>query len=169
MAATNNKLEYRASSALTLGVASLASSSTLVAGRSSAEYDNTTNKDFDAWLASKITAGTSPTANTVIEGWIIPKKNDTTYHDTFDGTDKAVTVTSRQHLQAYGYLAFVIEVPATTSNVAYEASRSVADAVRAWMPAKFQLFITHNMGAAANATSGNHVTDIKGSYSSSGN
>jgi len=168
MAATNNKAEYAASAAATITLASLASSSTLVAGRSSAEIDNSTNKYLDDWIGGKITGGTTPTANTAIEVWVIPKKSDSAYHDTFDGTDKAVTVTTREMLRAYGKLLAVIEVIATTSNVGYEFSASVADAVRTLLPAKYQLFVVHNCGAALNATGGNHVIDRKGLYSTSG-
>lgn len=169
MAATNNKAEYAASAAATITLASLASSSTLVAGRASANIDNSTNKYLDYWVAGKITVGTTPTANTKIEVWVVPRKNDTpTYHDVFGGDDVAETVTSREMLNAYGKLLAVMDVPVATSNVGYEFSGSVADACRSIAPAAFQLFVVHNTGVALHATGGNHVIDVKGLYSTSG-
>lgn len=161
----STKLAFAASASPACTLASLASSSTLVAGRSSAEIDNSANLHLDKLISGKVTGGTTPAANTVIEIWLIPKREDGSYHDTFDGTDKAVTVTSRSHLLAYGTLLASMAVPATTSNVGYEFSRSVAAALGANCPAKFQLFVTHNTSVALNATGGNHVLYEKGVYS----
>jgi len=159
------KLTFASSASITCTLASLATSSTLVAGRSSAEIDNSTNLHLDKLISGKITVGTTPTANTVIEVWMIPKREDSSYHDTFDGTDKNVTVTSRQHLLAYGTLLSTMAVPATTSNVGYEFFRSAAAAMGAGCPPKFQLFIVHNTGVNLNSTGGNHVLYEKGVYS----
>jgi hypothetical protein len=171
VAATNNKAEYAASASVTAtGLASLATSSTLVAGYSLAEIDNTTNKYFDEWISGKFTVGTTPTANTVVEVWVIPKREDSSYHDTFDGTAKAVTVTNRDMLLAYGKLLAQMTVPVTTSNVGYEFAGSVLDACRSFaMPAKYQLFFVHNTGVNANSTGSNFSVYRKGLYSSSGN
>jgi hypothetical protein len=114
--------------------------------------------------------GTTPTANTSIEIWVIPKREDGSYHDTFDGTAKTVTVTSREMLYAYGKLLAQITVPATTSNVGEEFSGSVCTACASLiMPSKYQLFIVHNTGVNLNATGGNHVVYRKGYFTSSGN
>lgn len=170
MAATKNLADYATFASITAtGLASLASSTTLVAGWSLAEIDNTTNKYLDEWITAKFTVGTTPTANTSIEIWAVGKKNATTYHEGFDGTSKAVTVT-REMLQAYGRLVAGITIASTTSNIGYELAGSVADACRAVvMPSKYQLFVVHNTGVAANATGGNFVFDREGRGTSSGN
>jgi len=160
----STKLTYASSAALTITLASLATSSTLVAGRSSTEIDNTTNLHIDKLISGKVTVGTTPTVNTLIEVWLIPKREDSSYHDTFDGTDKAVTVTSRSHLLAYGTLLATMAVPATTSNVAYEFSRSASAATGMALPAKFQIFVVHNTGVNLNSTGGNHALYEKGVY-----
>lgn len=169
MAATNNKIDYGASAAATITLASLATSATWVAGRASAVIANTTDKFFDYWVGGKITVGTTPTAGTRIEVWVIPRKNDTpTYHDVFGGNDADETVTAREMLQAYGKLLATIWVPATTSDRGYEFSASVRAACEGVCPAAFQLFVTHNTGVNLNSTGGNHVIDVKGVYSTSG-
>lgn len=169
MAATNNKLALASSSAVTTtGIASLGTSSTLVAGYSFAEIDNTTNLYLDEWISGVITVGSTPTANTVIESWIIPKREDSSYHDTFDGTSKAVTVTSRAMLRAYGWLLRSMDVDVTTSNRGYEFNGSVWRTCDFYMPAKYQIFVVHNTGVNLNATAGNHTCFRKGAYSTSG-
>lgn len=161
----NTKIAYAASASVTITLASVATSSTWVAGRSSANIDNTSNLHLDKFLSGLIMVGTTPTINTRIEVWIIPKRSDSTYHDTFDGTDKNVTVTSRSHLLAYGTLLASMDVPATTSNVGYEFDRSAVAALGGPLPATFQLFVTHNTGVNLNATGGNHTLFEKGVYS----
>jgi hypothetical protein len=164
------KVAYASSAAITCSLASLATSATLVAGRASAEVDNTSALHLDKWLSGQVMVGTTPTVNTVIEVWLIPKREDGSYHDAqggagFDGTDKAVTVTSRDHLLSYGTLIASMTVPATTSNVAYEFARSAAAALGGALPHKFQLFVTHNTGVNLNSTGGNHLLYQKGVYS----
>jgi hypothetical protein len=161
----STKVAYASSGSVTITLASLATSSTLVAGRSSAEIDNTTNLYLDYFLSGKISVGTTPTASTVIEAWLIPKREDGSYLDTFDGTDTNVTVTSRSHLLAYGTLLTALNVPATTSNVGYEFYRSLSSALGAPAPFKFQIFVVHNTGVSLNSTGGNHALYQKGVYS----
>ena len=169
MAATNNKLGLVSSAAITTtGIASMATSSTLTAGWSYAEIDNTTNLYLDYWISGKNTVGTTPTANTVIETWIIPKREDSSYHDTFDGTNKAVTVTSRAMLRAYGFLLRSMDVDVATSDRGYEFNGGVWRTCDFFTPLKFQVFITHNTGVNLNSTAGNHVAYQKGVYTTSG-
>ena len=67
MAAGDLKIEYAASSALTITLASLATSATWIVGRESTEVINSTNKYLDYLLAGKITTGAvAPTVDTQI-------------------------------------------------------------------------------------------------------
>lgn len=158
------KLTYVASSALTIPLASLATSSTLVAGEESDAIDNTTNVYLDYLLSGKITTGTTPTVDTAIEVWVIAKSDDTNWPDVFDGTNSAETVTSRAQLQQYGRMAWVGIVTAT-SNVAYEFTNvSVAALFGGKCPAQFVVFAVHNTGVNLNATSGNHRITVKPVY-----
>ncbi len=160
----SNLGSYVASSSLTCTLASLATSSTWVAGRSTAEYDNTSGLYLDCVVSGKITVGTSPTINTAIEVWLIPKLADGTYADTFDGTDKAITMTSRGILTSYGKLVALMAVDSTTSDRGYYFSESVMKVTGLLPPPKFQLFFTHNTAVNLNATGGNHVITIKPQY-----
>ena len=144
---------------ITIGVASLASSSTWVAGRESNEVDNTTNKFVDALVQGKVTVGTSPTANTLIlvYVWGSDTSAATTAIDVIDGADSAETITSAGVRDGFLRLAASINVDATTSDRAYPvAPFSVAD-LFGQMPRYWGLFVTHNTGVALNATAGNHA------------
>ncbi len=127
--------------------------------------DNTAPLDFDKMLTGTIVGGSSPTAGTRIEVWIIPQQTDSTYFDQFDGTDKDVTVGSRDALLSVGILLASITVSTTASNVVLGFSRSVAAAVGGALPARFQLFVTQNTGVALN--SAGHLLTEKGSYTTS--
>lgn len=163
MAAGDIKAGWGADSALTITLASLASSAGLTAGRESAAYDNSTAKDPDVLISGKISVGTTPTANTSIEVWVVAPIEDTpTWPDVFDGTDSDETVTNREVLLSCGRLGAVISVVATTSNVAYPiAPFSVAQLFGGNMPARFVLFVVHNTGAALNSTGSNHEIRVQ--------
>ncbi|MES2339326.1 MAG: hypothetical protein V4537_14625 [Pseudomonadota bacterium] len=158
------KVTYASASTITCTLASLATSSGLTVGRDATEIDNTTNLYLDAWISGKISVGTTPTANTRIEIWVIPRFNDSTYPDTFGSTDAGVTVTSRAAALAAGKLLAVIDVDVNTSNRAYYFGNSLSNAGFLTHPAKFNLWIVHNTGVNLNATGGNHELDYKGSY-----
>src|SRR5262245_54425580 len=108
--ADRKQATYPSSSALTITLTSLATSSTLVAGRESTEVDNSSNKYLDAGISGRVTVGTTPTAATRIEIWIFPKMSDSAYPDVFDGTDSAETLTSRAAAVAAGRLLAVLDV-----------------------------------------------------------
>ena len=147
---------YRASSDLTLGLGSLASSATFVAGRESSLYDNSSNLDTDARLAGKITVGTTPTANTQIQVWVAAEQKDAVWPDVLDGTDSAETWTNAEMRDAGARLAAVINVVATTTDAIYPfEAGSIAALFGGFMPKKFVVFVTHNTVAALkSATAG---------------
>lgn len=151
---TTYSLSYRASTDLTFtSLASLASSSTFVAGAESTLYDNSSNLDFDVKLAGAVRVGTSPDANSQIQVWVVAEQKDAVWPDVFDGTDSAETVTNAQVLEGCGVLAKIINVVATTSNVSYHFEvGSVAALFGGIMPRKFVVFVTHNCTAALHAT-----------------
>lgn len=159
------KSAYGSSSALACTMASLASSSTFVAGRASAAYDNTTNLYLDVLLAGKVTVGTTPTINTEIHIDVVALQDDTTWPDTFGGTDADVTVTSVGVSKGYLRRAATLIVDATTSNRAYAFGPiSVAQLFGGTLPKKFQVFVTHNTGVNLNSTGGNQVLSVTPQY-----
>lgn len=153
-----SKIGYVADAAIACTLASLASSATWVLGRESASVDNTTTLAVDYLVSGKITVGTTPTANTTIEVWVIAPIEDTpTWPDVFLGTDTEKTVTNRQMLYSCGALAHVISIVATTSDIDYPIKPfSVASLFNGIMPPQFSLFVTHNCTAALHATGSNH-------------
>lgn len=155
---TTFNIAYRASANLTFtSLASLASSSTLTAGAESTAYDNSSNLDRDYRFAGEIKVGTTPTANTQIEIWVVPEIRDGVWPDVFDGTDSAETVTNREVLKAVGRLAAVIDVVATTSNVVYPFTTDSMCQLFGFPPRKCVVFVVHNTVAALNS-SGHTVT-----------
>ena len=155
------KLSYPASSAITLSLASLASSASWLAGRESTLVDNTTNKYLDYKLAGKITVGTTPTINTEIRVYVLSMLNDASWPGGFTGVDSARTASSAGSIGSAWQLARVLAVDATTSDLAYNFDvGSVAQLYGGVCPRKFLVFVSHNTVAALHATAGNHVLDI---------
>lgn len=157
-------VNYSSNTSITISPASLASSSTLVAGRESNEIDNTSNKYVDALLSGKITVGTTPTANTVIGiyVWGAETSLGATAIDVLDGTDSAETLTNTGVLGNLR-LAGAIAVLAATSDITYYLlPTSVAALFGGVMPKYWGLFIAHNTGVNLNSTSGNHAFEYVG-------
>lgn len=163
--ATSN-IKYVASSNLTITLASLATSSTLVAGRVATQTDNSTNLYDDYLLSGFITTGTSPTGG-AIEVWVIPEIDDTTRPEggtgaTLSATDAAYTATSRDILTAEAVLAWSV-APSTSNSITYPMRKtSVAALFGGVCPRKFSAFVTHSTGVNLHATGGNHQLTIEG-------
>lgn len=162
MATVSNN--YAADAQLTISLASLASSSTFVAGQESAVVDNSSNLYLDALLSGKVTVGTTPTVNTQILVYVFGQNNDTpTYPDVMDGTDSAETLTSVGVGRGFLKLAAVLDVDSTTSDRAYPFGPvSVAALFGGALPQRWSVFVTHNTGVALNATAGNHEISYQG-------
>lgn len=158
----NVNISYIASATITITLASLASSSTFVAGQESAAQDNGSNKYVDGILRGKITVGTSPTANTKILVYVFAALDDTpTWPDVFDGTDSAETLTSVGVGDGFLKLAAMINVDSTTSDRTYPftAMKSLAE-LFGFMPQDWGVFVTHNTGVNLNSTAGNHFIKV---------
>ena len=160
--AADIKVKYPASNAdttsLTITLASLATSSTLLVGVESAAVDNRTNQDLDHLITGKITTGTSPTVSTKIEIWVYAPISITsgtpTYPDTLDGTNSAETLTSDNVKFSALRLAWSITVDNTTDRTYYIPPTSVANLFGS-MPPFWGVFVTHNTAVNLNSTGGN--------------
>lgn len=158
------KLAYGASSALTITLTSLATSSTFVAGRESTAVDNTTNLYIDYLLAGKIATGTFPTDAKEIRVYVIGLIEDSTFPDVFDGTDSNETFTNIQIRDATAKLAAIIATN-NTSNVQYWFGPiSVASLFGGVVPKKFVVYVTHNTGVNLNSTGSNHALYVTPVY-----
>ena len=140
-------VNYSSNTTITMDLANLASDSTFLAGRESAQIDNTTNKFIDCSVSGVVSVGTSPTANRNINiyVWGADTSLATTALDGLDGTDSAATMTNG-NLTALRFGASVA-VPAATSNVQYIVLPfSVAQLFGGVMPKFWGLFVSHNTG-----------------------
>lgn len=151
-------INYGTTTTITCGVASLASSSTFVAGRESTQIDNTSDKFIDAHLQGFVTTGTSPTASKTIAVYVWGSHTSlaTTARDVLDGTDSAETITSENVRNGFLRIAAAMIVDAT-SNQKYEFGPvSVAALFGGVMPEYWGIFVAHDTAVALHATSGNH-------------
>ena len=155
---------YAADAQLTVTLASLATSSTFVAGREATAVDNGTNKYVDALLSGKITVGTTPTANTQIRVYVFAATEDTpAWPDVMDGTDSAETLTTIGVGNGFLKLAAVLDVDSTTSDRTYAFGPvSVAQLFGGVLPEDWSVFVAHNTGVNLNATGSNHEISYKG-------
>jgi hypothetical protein len=167
---TELKVKYYASSALTFTtLGSLAADQSLLAGACSLAVDNTTNLYDDYELSGNFKTGASA-ANTVacsLEVWIIPMLDDTNWPDVFLGTDAAKTCTSLITKYGSGFPAGSVQVGASAANNLVLPFKPVSVlAICGYIPAKFSVFVTHNLqtttAALAAASSTVNICSIKG-------
>jgi hypothetical protein len=156
-------VNYSSNTTITIGLASLASSSTFVAGRESNEIDNTTNKFVDALVRGSVTVGTPSAANLVIAVYVWGSNTSlaTAPIDTLDGVDSAETIAAG-NVTALRLGASIL-VPVTTANIKYEVLPfSVAALFGGAMPKFWGLFVAHNTGGALNASGNTNAFEYVG-------
>lgn len=158
-------ISYSSNTTITITLASMATSSTWVAGAESNQVDNTTNLYVDALVQGKVTVGTTPTTatNILVYVWGADTSLATTALDVLDGTDSAETITSAGVRNGMLALASVLDVDSATSNRTYFVKPfSVAQLFNGLMPKFWGLFVTHNTGVNLNATGSNHAFSFNG-------
>lgn len=162
----DGKIAYVATSTYTLTGTSLASSSTLLAGRESTVVSNVSNKYLDLLLAGKTkVSSSSVTANTLIQLWIYAVLSDdlsstVVYPDTITGSDANCTLTSAGVRDSALKIApeGQILVDATTANRAYYwAPFSMAARYGYVMPTRAGVWLVQSTGQNLSSTAGDHV------------
>jgi hypothetical protein len=144
---------YGTATALTITLASLASSAT--AGVQSTAVDNTTNQFVDAIVGGKIRAGTTPTINTQIEVWVYASYDGTTYAPNgITGTNGAVT--PAQLSKNYMRLGQVLPTTVATTGYDHQFVLPSLMTLFGFMPIKWGVWVTHNSVAALDASGANH-------------
>lgn len=159
--ASTNYSSTTDSTAITITLAGLASSATMVAGRQSTVVTNVTNKFLDAFVTGRITTGTTPTTGKTISVYVFVPTSVAASTFTYPiagatalgETDAAATFDAEQRSGALVF-AQSAQINATSDRV-YTFSFSVRQVV-GYMPLKWGLFVTHDTGVALNATAGNH-------------
>jgi hypothetical protein len=160
------KLAYASDEQYTFTIASLASSSTWVAGREATSKSNGTNKYIDLEITGKITTGTSPTAGEIRLYAIKPLEDTPAWPDVFDGTDSAETVTNTNILDRLPLIWSCTN--STTSNITYPiVSAMTLGQAFGIVPKEHTLFLSHSTVAALNATGSNHEVSCRGIYATS--
>jgi hypothetical protein len=158
------KAAYGSSSALTITVASLATSSDFTAGRESAAVVNTTNLYRDYLFGGKVTTGTSPTADKEIRIYVYGSYNDTPdYIDVLDGSDSAETITDPKILQTMRLLKS-LPTDDTSDQTYYLSPVGIAQYFGGIVPKQWGIFLAHNTGVALNSTAANHEFYYTGVY-----
>ena len=148
-----------------MDLASLASSSSKLAGRESDAVDNSTNKYLDFLLAGYVKVGTTPTTATSIDVCVVGMQDDSVWPDVFDGTGSAETVTNAEIKDQICKPFQTISVISTTTGVVYYyGPGSVASRFGGVVGKKFVVFVAHNTVAALDSTTGNHVSSITPTY-----
>lgn len=150
------KLKY--STALTPTVTnlqSLASSSTFLAGWTSAWIDNTTVLALDYLATANIAAGATPTAGSVRVYAYAQHSDGATAPSLFSagtaGTEGAATITDTEMRDASLVLLWSSDIDTTTNDNYTMPPRSIAQAF-GQVPRKFALFIAHDTVAALRST-----------------
>lgn len=146
---------YGTDQALTITLASLASSSTRTAGRESTAVNNETTLYPDFMISGKITVGTTPTVNKQIDVWVYAEDGNG-YPDVFDGTDSDETVTSENVRNSTLKLLASIRVDNTSDRTYPFRCESLAALFGGNIPPKWGIFVAHDTGVNLNSTGGNH-------------
>jgi hypothetical protein len=157
----NIKIAYGASAAPTLTLASLAASSTLLAGRESSSVSNTSNLYVDYYTGGWFKQAATNTAAGTIKVAVVGAINDTpTWPDVFDGTDSVETVTSQAIYDACCRVIASIATAATANAVNPFAPVGMAQYFGYVLPTAFDYFVSHNAQTSTNAwsaTEGDHT------------
>lgn len=163
---TTTKFQYGTPAAFTISLASLASSTQLLAGRQSTIVDNSTDQYLDemVWGYVQGAAAGAPTAGSNIVLYVFAQDSDTPTYPTYDGTnrmgatDAAVTFTNVDHRGNACRVGAAAVVGAATAGLIYNfAPFSVASLFGGVMPKRWGIFVSQNSGQTLHATGGNHV------------
>jgi|694.fasta_scaffold00458_36 hypothetical protein len=170
---SNIKRAYQASANLTVtNLASIATSSTLVAGWLSGIIDNTTDLDLDKLISGKVVLGNSATAGQIAL-YAIAMLDDSNWPTTAltsgtfgtEGTGAFKDTTNRDAVAMLVWAAGTRADPGTDDTYQLAVS-SLAGAFGGVLPAKLVLFLTHSTGV--NLASSGHQVTCKGMYETVG-
>jgi len=156
------KTAYGASAAPTMTLASLAASSTLLAGRESSAIDNgASNKFLEYLVAGHFKTAASNAQVGSINVAVVAAEDDTpTWQDVFDGTDSTETVSLQNVYDQICKLLASIATTASNSLTWPFGLTSVAGLFGGNVPDQFVFFVSHNAETSTNAwsaTEGDHA------------
>lgn len=147
--------KYGTPTAITITLASLATSADWTAGRESTAV-SVADPVTDHIISGKVTTGTSPTVSTQIQVWVYAQHDDSpTYPDVFDGTDSAETATSANVRNSALYPAASVIIDSTSDRTYWIRPFSLKE-VCGYLPKRYGIFVAHNTAVNLNSTGGNH-------------
>ncbi len=160
------KISYAASSSVTITLASLAASSTLLAGRESTAITNVTNKYLDYLSAGSYTMASSNNQAGTIRTAIVGCLDDTpTWPDVFDGTDSTETVTDQPTYDSVCRIVSDIANDNTADQVWYWGPVALAGFFGGNMAQQFVFFVSQSAHTSTNTWSASgHSIKITGIY-----
>lgn len=147
------KLAYAASASPTITLASLAASSTLLAGRESDAIDNGASvKYLDYLVSGNYVAAASNNQAGSIYTTVVAALNDTpTWPDVFDGTNSTETVSKSGVFNSVCRFLNTIGADNTASQNWPFSGASVAGCFGGIVPDQFVYFVSHNIQTSTNA------------------
>lgn len=167
----NIKVAYAATTTPTLTLASLAASSTLLAGRESTAISNASNLYLDYHIAGNFKTAASNHQVGKIQVALVGARDDTpTWPDVFDGTDSTETVSQAEIYNSVCKLAAVMATIASASITYSFGPSSVAARFGGFLPVQFVIFVSHSSETSTNAwsaTEGDHAVRLTGLYATS--
>jgi hypothetical protein len=130
--------------------------STMLVGRVSAKISNATTLDIDHQISGEIVTGTSPTAGSQIEVYLVPAIKMTagvpTFPDGIDGTDSAKTLTRADIKYSGFYWLATITVTGVSNQVYPVKPVSIAQQYGGSMPMEYCVMQINGTGVNLNAT-----------------
>lgn len=149
------KIAYGGTTTPTMTLASLAASSTLLAGRESSAVDNGASvKYLDYLVAGNFKAAASNNQAGNVYVTVVGARDDTpTWPDVFDGTDSAETVSKQGVFDQICRMLANITADATASQTWYFGPCSLAQRYGGAVPDQFVYFVTHNIQTSTNGWS----------------
>lgn len=154
--ATTASTVFGTSTAITITIASLAASSTLLVGQNATAVDVSAiaTVPIDIMIGGSIMTGTTPTAG-LIQVYASGTEDGSNYPGSIATTNGAQTLTA----ETKGLLRLVANMSTnTTSNQAYTFSPvSLASLFGGVLPRRMNFWLTHSTVAALNATGGNQL------------
>lgn len=146
------KPSYGSATTIACTTTSLASDTSLLAGRQSAQVDNTADLAVDALLGGTIATTGTPTTGTTIEVWLWGSYDNGTTRSAAAGTSDANFSPATQGVKLMMAHALTINQDNTTARTHTFGPVSVAACFGGTMPDHWGVFIVHNTGTTLGAT-----------------
>jgi len=157
MASGDVKLVYGTPGDISVTLASLGPSSSLLTGRATAALDNTSLLVLDYLLSGKIKVNATVTSGGQIQVWAVASWDGKTWPNGFDGNDSSETLVAEIKNVICKPVAMMTNN--ATGGTTYEFSGvSLRDVFRGVLPPKVSFFVTHNTHVtnALDSTAGSH-------------